>query len=98
MNPKQMRRLMEQARAMQEKMEQTLTALRIEGASGGGVVRVVLNGKKELQQIAISPEAVDPEDVEMLQDLILAAYQDAARRVDEQMEQQLQALGGLAGM
>ncbi|GAB4234074.1 MAG: YbaB/EbfC family nucleoid-associated protein [Acidobacteriota bacterium] len=98
MNPKQMRRLMEQARAMQEKMEQTLNALRVEGMSGGGVVRVVLNGKKELQDITIAPEAADPDDVEMLQDLILAAYQDAARQVDEQMERQLQALGGLAGL
>ncbi|HRV09588.1 MAG TPA: YbaB/EbfC family nucleoid-associated protein, partial [Acidobacteriota bacterium] len=82
MNPKQLRRLMEQAQAMQEKMESTLTSMRVEGVSGGGAVRVVLNGKKELQEVQLAREAVDPDDVEMLQDLILAAYQDGARQVD----------------
>lgn len=97
MNPKQLRRLMEQAQAMQEKMESALTSMRVEGVSGGGVVRVVLNGKKELQEVQLAREAVDPDDVEMLQDLILAAYQDGARQVDEQTQTQLQALGNLAG-
>ncbi|HRR55688.1 MAG TPA: YbaB/EbfC family nucleoid-associated protein [Acidobacteriota bacterium] len=97
MNPKQLRRLMEQAQAMQEKMESTLTSMRVEGVSGGGAVRVVLNGKKELQEVQLAREAVDPDDVEMLQDLILAAYQDGARQVDEQTQAQLQALGNLAG-
>ncbi|HRR27320.1 MAG TPA: YbaB/EbfC family nucleoid-associated protein, partial [Acidobacteriota bacterium] len=63
----------------------------------GGAVRVVLNGKKELQEVQLAREAVDPDDVEMLQDLILAAYQDGARQVDEQTQAQLQALGNLAG-
>ncbi|HON00781.1 MAG TPA: YbaB/EbfC family nucleoid-associated protein [Acidobacteriota bacterium] len=97
MNPKQLRRLMEQAQAMQEKMESALTSMRVEGVSGGGAVRVVLNGKKELQEVQLAREAVDPDDVEMLQDLILAAYQDGARQVDEQTQAQLQALGNLAG-
>jgi len=88
---------MEQAQAMQEKMESTLTSMRVEGVSGGGAVRVVLNGKKELQEVQLAREAVDPDDVEMLQDLILAAYQDGARQVDEQTQAQLQALGNLAG-
>jgi hypothetical protein len=97
MNPKQLRRLMEQAQAMQEKMESALTSMRVEGVSGGGAVRVVLNGKKELQEVQLAREAVDPDDVEMLQDLILAAYQDGLRQVDEQTQTQLQALGNLAG-
>ncbi len=71
---------------------------RIEASSGGGVVTVVLDGSKRLQSIRIDPEAVDPEDVEMLQDLIVAAVNEAGRKVDEVLSSQLGGLtGGLLG-
>lgn len=82
-------KLMKQAQALQEKMAQDMEALRIEASSGGGVVTVTMNGKKDLLKVAIKKEAVDPDDIEMLEDLVKAAVNEAARRVDEEMQQQL---------
>ena len=80
---------MKQAQKMQEKLESQMGDLRIEATSGGGMVRVGMDGKKQLLSIAIEPESVDPEDVEMLQDLILAAVNEAGRKVDEALSEQL---------
>jgi len=91
MNIKQ---LMKQAQQMQEKMQRQMAELRVEGTAGGGMVKAEMSGGKELLSITIDPEAVDPEDVEMLQDLVLAAVNEAARKVDEAMNDQL---GGMAG-
>jgi len=82
-------KLMKQAQAMQEQMTRQMEELRVEGSSGGGVVTIVLNGKKELVDLKIAKEAVDPADVEMLEDLVKAAFHEASRRVDEQVSQQL---------
>ena len=74
--PGNMTNLMKQAQGMQRQMEESKKALEekeFKAAAGGGAVEVVFNGKKEMKAITISPEAVDPDDVEMLQDLILAA-------------------------
>ncbi|HEY8536804.1 MAG TPA: YbaB/EbfC family nucleoid-associated protein, partial [Vicinamibacterales bacterium] len=68
--------------------------MRIEASSGGGMVTVVVNGQKQLQSIRIDPEVVSKDDVEMLQDLIVAAINDAHRRVDEEMQK---AVGGMMG-
>jgi len=82
-------KLMKQAQEMQEKIAREMAELQIEVTSGGGVVTVVMNGKKELVSLAIKKEAVDPEDVEMLEDLVKAAFNEAIRRVDEELGQQL---------
>ena len=78
---------MKQAQQMQERLQKQMAELRIEATAGGGMVTVVVNGGKQLQSIKIDPEVVVKEDVEMLQDLILAAVNDAQRKADEAMAQ-----------
>jgi hypothetical protein len=91
MNIKQ---LMKQAQQMQEQMQSRMANLRAEGSAGGGMVRAEMTGNKELVAISIDKEAVDPNDVEMLQDLIMAAVNEAARKVDEEMQS---SIGGMTG-
>ena len=88
--------MMKQAQQMQERLQKQMAEMRVEATAGGGMVTVVVNGNKQLQSITIDPEVVSKDDVEMLQDLILAAVNDAHRKVDEQLGQQMQGLmGGL---
>jgi DNA-binding YbaB/EbfC family protein len=88
--------MMKQAQQMQERLKKQMAEMRVEATAGGGMVTVVVSGDKLLQSIAIDPEVVSSEDVEMLQDLILAAVNDAHRKVDEQLGQQMSGLmGGL---
>ena len=88
--------MMKQAQQMQERLQQQMAEMRVEASAGGGMVTVVVNGNKQIQSLKIDPEVVSKEDVEMLQDLILAAINDAHRKVDEQLGQQMQGLmGGL---
>ncbi len=82
MQTKNLQQLMKQAQKMQEKLESQMGDLRIEASSGGGMVQVTMDGKKQLLSVAIEPESVDPDDLEMLQDLILAAVNEAGRKVD----------------
>lgn len=91
MNPKQM---MKQVQAMQAQMQQSMSELRVEGSAGGGMVKATMNGHKELLAVSIDKEAVDPNDVEMLQDLVVAAINEASRKVDEGMQNQLGAMTG----
>ncbi|MBZ5556702.1 MAG: YbaB/EbfC family nucleoid-associated protein [Acidobacteriia bacterium] len=84
--------MMKQAQQMQERLQQQMASLRAEGNAGGGMVTVVVNGAKQVQSLKIDPEVVSKEDVEMLQDLIVAAINDAQRKADEQMQQ---AMGGM---
>ena len=91
MNPKQ---LMKQVQQMQEQMQQRMGELRVEGSAGGGMVKASMNGHKELLAVTIDKEAVDPNDVEMLQDLVVAAVNEASRKVDEEMQGQLGAMTG----
>ena len=86
--------MMKQAQQMQERLKQQMAELRVEASSGGGMVKVVINGAKQLQQLTIDPEVVSKDDVEMLQDLIVAAVNDAQRRADEQMQN---LVGGMMG-
>jgi nucleoid-associated protein EbfC len=88
------KKMMKQAQQMQEQMQKRLSEMRVEGTSGGGMVTAELSGNRELLSLRIEKEAVDPEDVEMLQDLIVAAVNDAGRKVEEAMQEEL---GGLAG-
>ena len=87
-------KMMKQAQRMQEQMQRELGELVVETSAGGGMVKAKMSGHKQLLSVDIDPEVIDPEDPSMLQDLILAAVNDAARQVDEQMQQKL---GGLAG-
>ena len=94
MNFQQMQQMMKQAQQMQEKMQKQMAELRVEATAGGGMVTVVLNGAKQVISLKIDPEAVSKDDVEMLQDLILAALNDAQRKADDAMQQQM---GGMMG-
>lgn len=91
--------LMKQASQMQQKMQDMQSALEkaeIEGHAGAGMVSVVLSGKGEMKRLAIDPKLADPAEMEMLQDLILAAHADARRKVDAMAAEQMQqATGGL---
>ena len=96
MNIKQ---LMKQAQQMQDQMQRQMQSLKVEGTAGGGMVKVEMSGNKELLTVTIDKEAVDPEDVDMLQDLVKAAVNEASRKVDEAMQSSLGAMGGgLPGM
>ena len=86
--------MMKQAQQMQERMQKQMAEMRIEATSGGGMVTVVMDGSKQVHAITIDPEAVSKDDVEMLQDLILAALNDAHRKADEAMSQQMQGMMG----
>ena len=88
--------MMKQAQEMQQRLQQQMADMRVEATAGGGMVTVTVNGTKQLQSIVIDPEVVSKEDVEMLQDLIVAAVNDAGRKVDEQLGQSMSGLmGGL---
>ena len=85
MNPQQVQQMMKQMQQMQERLQKQMAELRVEATAGGGMVTVVINGSKQLQSITIDPEVVSKDDVEMLQDLIVAAINDAQRKADEEM-------------
>jgi len=81
--------MMKQAQQMQERLQQQMAELRVEGDAGGGMVKVVINGAKQVQSLKIDPEVVSKDDLEMLQDLIVAAINDAHRKADEEMAQKM---------
>jgi len=88
--------MMQQARQMQERLQKQMADMRVEASAGGGMVTVVMDGTKQLHEIRIDPEVVSRDDVQMLQDLIQAAVNDAHRKVDAQLGQQVSGLmGGL---
>jgi DNA-binding YbaB/EbfC family protein len=94
--------MMKQAQQMQERMSKEMDELRVEASSGGGVVMVQMKGNHEILMLKIDPEAVKDGDVEMLQDMIIAAINEANRKVDESMKGKLggmlpPGLGGLLG-
>ncbi len=89
-------KMMQQAQQMQEKLQRQMADMTVEATAGGGMVTVKANGHKHILSIAIDPEVVSKEDVEMLQDLIVAAVNDANRKVDEALAGQMQGMmGGL---
>src|SRR4029079_14837748 len=87
-------KLMKQAQQMQERMQRGLGTLEVEGSAGGGMVTVRLNGHKQLLGITIDKEVLDPNDPEMLQDLIVAAFNEGSRKAEEALQEKM---GGLAG-
>ena len=89
-----LQQMMSQVKKMQEEMQQQMESVRVEGSSGGGMVTVSMSGSKRLLSVKIDPEALQNNDVEMIEDLVLAAFNEAMRRVDEALAEKL---GGLTG-
>ena len=84
-----LQQIMKQAQQMQERLQKQMAELKIEATAGGGMVTVVVNGAKQIQSLKIDPDVVSKDDVEMLQDLIVAAVNDAHRKADEVMAQKM---------
>ncbi len=98
--PGNMNQLMKQAQRMQRQMEEAQASLdeaEMVGTAGGGVVEVTVTGKREVTKVHIAPEAVDPEDVEMLEDLIMAATNEALRKVEEASQASMSKFTGGLG-
>ncbi len=101
MMPGNMNNLMKQAQRMQKQMEETKAALEekeYEGTAGGGVVKVKMNGKKEITEVKIAEEVVDPEDIEMLEDLVLAAVNEVLRTQSEDEQAEMGKITGGGGL
>ena len=102
MMPGNMNNLMKQAQKMQRQMEENQKALQekeFTAAAGGGAVEVTISGKKEVTKVKLAEEVVDPDDIEMLEDLIMAAVNEAMRKVDEESVSAMSKLtGGLGGL
>ena len=96
---KNLGQLMKQAQEMQEKMaemQESLVAIEIEGVAGAGLVTIVLNGKGEMRRLKVDPSLVKPEDAEILEDLIVAAHNDAKSKIEMRVQEETQKLmGGL---
>ena len=92
MNSMNIATMMQQAKQMQEQMQKRMAETRVETTAGGGMVTVVVNGLKQVLSIKIDPEVVSKDDVGMLQDLIVAAINDAHRKVDDEMKR---SMGGM---
>jgi nucleoid-associated protein EbfC len=89
-------KMMQQAQEMQERLQKQMGEMRVEGAAGGGMVAVTVSGTKQLLAIKLDPEVVSKDDLDMLQDLIVAAMADAHRKVDDALANQMQGmLGGM---
>lgn len=92
---KNINKMMKQAQKMQAKMmkaQEDLNTKEVEGTAGGGMVKITLNGAQEIQSVKLDPEVVDPDDIEMLEDLIIAAFQNAQEKVKELSDN---AFGGI---
>ena len=96
-----MNALMQQAKKMQEQMmkaQEELETAEVVGKAGGEMVSVTMNGKKEIKSIKLNKAAVDPDDVEMLEDLIIVAIKDASAKADELSKDKMGPMGGLGGL
>ena len=93
-----LKKMMKQAQEMQQRVQEELAAMTQEGTAGGGMVTVVMRGTKEVMEVRISRDVVDPDDVEMLQDLIVAAVAEATRKVDEALQEKMGGLGAGLGI
>lgn len=95
--PQNMSSMLKQAQKMQEEMtalQEELNEKNYEASVGGGAVKAVVNGKKEIVSLDIKPEVVDPEDIEMLQDLIISSINEAVRNAEKESEEKMNALTG----
>jgi DNA-binding YbaB/EbfC family protein len=91
-------KMMQQAQQMQERLQKQMAEMTIEATAGGGMVTVAVSGSKQLLRVTLDPEVVSKDDIAMLQDLIVAAVNDAHRRVDEALAGQMQGLMGGLGL
>jgi hypothetical protein len=99
MEVKALQQMLSQFRQVQEKLERQLDEISVEASAGGGMVAVKMNGQKQLTEVRVEPDVFKSKDQEMLQELILAAVNEAARRVDEELSKQVKDLtGGLPGI
>jgi nucleoid-associated protein EbfC len=99
MNPRQMQQMAQQMQRQMQQIQEELGTTMVEGSAGGGAITITMNGHREVQAVAISPEVIDPDDVEMLQDLLLAAISDATKKAQELAEERMGPLmGGMKGM
>jgi DNA-binding YbaB/EbfC family protein len=85
-------KMMKDLQAMQTKMQEGLDTLEIEGTAGGGVVTARMNGKKQLLSIKLAPEAITPDDTELMEDLVVAAVNEAGKQIDAEVERMTQGL------
>ena len=81
--------MMKQAQQMQDRLQKQMAELKVEATAGGGMVTVVMSGSKQVLSLALDPEVVSKDDVEMLQDLIVAAVNDAQRKADDELKKQM---------
>ena len=88
-----LQKMMKQAKEMQENLQREMAEMRVEGSSGGGMVTVTLDGNRNLVDLRIDPEVVNKDDVEMLQDLVSAAFNDASAKVEQELSNKLGVLG-----
>ena len=91
MNPM---KLMKQMQQMQERLQQEIAAISVSATAGGGMVKVEMDGQKALRSVVIDPEVVSKDDVAMLQDLIVAAVNEASRKIDEAIQEKTAAMAG----
>jgi nucleoid-associated protein EbfC len=95
MNPFDMLKQLQEMQSRMGDMQEKLRAVRVTGSSGGGLVTVEMNGHMEVEKISISPEAVDPRDIRMLEDLVLSALSDALSHVKEKLKEEMSFLTGM---
>jgi nucleoid-associated protein EbfC len=99
MEVKALQQMLAQFRQVQEKLEKEIDEISVEASAGGGMVTVRMNGQKQLTQMHIEPEVFKSKDQEMLQELVLAAVNEATRRVDEELSKQVKDItGGMPGI
>jgi nucleoid-associated protein EbfC len=99
MEVKALQQMLSQFRQVQEKLEKQIDELSVEASAGGGMVTVRMNGQKQLTDVRVEPDIFKSKDQEMLQELIRAAVNDAARRVDEELSRQMKDItGGMSGV
>jgi len=94
MEVKALQQMLSQFRQVQEKLEKQIDGIAVEASAGGGMVSVKMTGQKHLMEVRIEPEVFKSKDQEMLQDLVLAAVNEASRRVDEELSKQMKDLAG----
>lgn len=98
---KNINQMMKQAQQLQQKMadmQERLTHVEMEGVSGGGLVKVTVNGKGDMKRVSIDPTLIDPNDVEVLEDLIIAAFNDAKTKVETHMAEEMAKVTGGMGL
>ena len=89
-----LQKMMKDLQKMQDKLQAEMDTLEVEASAGGGVVTARMNGKKELTAIRLAPESITPDDPELLQDLVLAAVNEAGRKVDAELHRLTQGMAG----